>query len=130
MDSTCLRWEDNIQYWEVHRVIDAEPLVDEFRPMYGLLPALGIAKGRSFSPDARMKEILESAARAGREQLLVSAFASSRPDIRAWPDHRWDWVGLVSDNADFETPAGLDLEARERWFAQAIVASPAPDRRS
>jgi len=129
-DFTCLRWEDNLQFWEVlHQVIDAEPVVDEFRPMYGLLSALGIEKGKPFSPDSNTAEILERAARVGRDQLLVSAFASSRPDIHAWPDRRWEWCGLVPDNADFETPAGLDLEARDRWFAQAIVASPAMFRR-
>jgi hypothetical protein len=121
---------DNLQFWEVlHRIIDAEPIVDEFRPMYGLLSALGIEKGKPFSPDATTTEILERAARIGRDQLLVSAFASYRPDIRTWPDRRWEWCGLIDDNADFETPAGLDLEARDRWFAQAIVASPAMFRR-
>jgi hypothetical protein len=130
VDWTCLRWEDNLRFWEVlHRIIDAEPIVDEFRPMYGLLSALGIEKGKPFSPDAQTTEMLERTARVGRNQLLVSAFAGSRPDVRAWPDRRWEWVGLVPDNADFETPSGLDLEARDRWFAQAIVASPAMFRR-
>ena len=76
-----------------------------------------------------MTAILERAAKTGRDQLLVSAFAGTRDDIRAWPDRRWEWAGLVADNADFETSAGLDLEARDRWFAQAIVASPAMFRR-
>jgi hypothetical protein len=46
-----------------------------------------------------------------------------------WPDRAWEWVGLVPDNADFETPGGLDVEARDRWFGQAIVTSPAMFRR-
>jgi hypothetical protein len=71
----------------------------------------------------------ERAAQIGRDQLLVSAFAGIREDIRTWSDRRWEWAGLVAENADFETPAGLDLEARDRWFAQAIVASPAMFRR-
>jgi hypothetical protein len=129
-DSTCLRWEDNIHFWEVlHRVLDAEPLVSEFLPMYGLLSALGLERGTPFAPDERRTDTLERAAKAGRDQLLVSAFAGTRPDILAWPDRRWEWAGLVDDNADFETAAGLDLEARDRWFAQAIVASPAMFRR-
>ncbi len=129
-DNSCLRWEDNLQYWEVlHRIVDAEPIVDEFRPMYGLLASLGIEKGKAFAPDARMKDILERAARAGRDQLLVSAFASTRPDRIAWPDRKWEWASLVPQSADFETPVALDLEARERWFAQAIIASPAMFRR-
>ncbi|HKQ76768.1 MAG TPA: DUF1254 domain-containing protein [Blastocatellia bacterium] len=130
MDCTSLRWEDNLTFWEKLRaVIDSEPVVDEFRPMYGLLAALGIEKGKPFAPDARMKVILELAVKAGRDQMLVSSFASHRPDRMVWKDRKWEWVGLISDNGDFETPAGLDMEARDRWFAQAIVASPAMFRR-
>lgn len=126
MDSTCLRWEDNLEYWRVlHRILDAEPVIEEYRPMYGLMTALGLGRGQVFNPDARMAAILERAARMGRDQMLMAAFASTRPDRIAWPDRQWEWVGLVPDNADFETPAGLDLDARDRWFIQAIVASPA-----
>jgi hypothetical protein len=131
MDSTSLRWEDNIQFWEVlHRILQEEPLIGKFEPMYGLLATLGIEKGKPFAPDERMKAILTKAAKAGRDQMLVSAFDSNRPDRLAWPDRKWEWVGLVPGGAQFETPAGIDLEARDRWFAQAIVTSPAMFRRS
>jgi uncharacterized protein (TIGR03066 family) len=130
MDATCLRWEDNFKFWEkLHEVIDAEPIVGKFLPMYGLLSALGIEKGKPFNPDARMKGILEKAAKAGRDQLLVSAFASARPDRFAWKDRKWEWIGLVPESVQFETKSGIDLEARDRWFAQAIVTSPAMFRR-
>lgn len=130
-DFSCLKWEDNLQFWsKLHEIINSEPLVEKFLPMYGLLSALGIEKGKPFAPDSRMKAILERAAKAGRDQLLVSAFASDRPDRLAWPDRKWEWVGLVPGSAQFETKAGLDLEARDRWFAQAIVTSPAMFRRS
>jgi hypothetical protein len=130
MDGTCLRWEDNLKYWEkLHEIIDAEPLVDRFLPMHGQLAALGIEKGKPFAPDARMKGILEKAAKAGRDQMLVSAFASSRPDRLAWKDRKWEWAGLVPESAQFETKGGVDLEARDRWFAQAILTSPAMFRR-
>jgi hypothetical protein len=131
MDGTCLRWEDNLQFWEkLHDVVEVEPVVPEFRAMSGLLISLGIEKGKPFAPDARMKDILERAAKAGRDQLLVSAFDSDRPNRAAWDDRKWEWVSFVSDNGNFRTPSGLDLEARDRWFAQAIVASPAMFRRS
>src|SRR5262245_19221218 len=131
MDATCLRWEDNIKYWEkLHEVIEAEPLVEHFLPMYGVLAALGIEKGKPFAPDDRMKGILEKAAKAGRDQMLVSAFASARPDRFAWKDRKWEWAGLVPESVQFETKSGMDLEARDRWFAQAIVTSPAMFRRT
>ncbi|MFC8525864.1 DUF1214 domain-containing protein [Nocardia sp. NPDC057227] len=130
MDSTCLRWEGNLEYWRVlHRVLDGEPAVPAFAPMYGLLADLGIGRGGTFDPDERTTALLTEAARRGRDQLLVSAFAGTRPDRVAWPDRSWEWVGLVADNGNFTTPAGLDLEARDRWFAQAIIASPAMFRR-
>jgi len=124
MDSTSLKWEDNIQFWEVlNRIIDEEPLVEKFTPMYGLLATLGIEKGKPFAPDDRAKAILEKAAKVGRDQLIVSAFDGDRPDRFAWPDRKWEWVGLVPNEAQFETPMGVDLEARDRWFAQAIVVA-------
>ncbi len=130
MDSTCLKWEDNLQFWErLHGVVDAEPVVEKFLPMYGLLASLGIEKGKPFAPDAKRKELLARAAKTGRDQLLVSAFASNRPDRIAWPDRKWEWAGLVPGSAQFETQSGLDLEARDRWFAQAIVTSPAMFKR-
>jgi hypothetical protein len=125
IDATLLRWEDNLTYWQkLHAVIDTEPVMDEFRPMYGLLAAIGIEKGRPFAPDARLKGILETAARAGRDQMLVSAFGSARPDRVVWKDRKWEWAALASEGSDFETPTALDLEARDRWFAQAIAMSP------
>lgn len=131
MDSSPLRWEDKLEFWMVlHKVLDAEPQLPEYLPMYSLLAGLGIAKGRPFRPDARMQDILARAARMGRDQLLVSAFDSARKDRSHWPDRRWEWAGLVPDSAQFETAAGIDLEARDRWFAQAIVTSPAMFRRS
>jgi hypothetical protein len=71
-----------------------------------------------------MKAILERAAKTGRGRMLVSAYASSRPDRIIWADRKWEWAALVSDNGDFELPTGIDVQARDRWFAQATGASP------
>jgi hypothetical protein len=131
IDVTCLRWEDNIQFWQrLHEVVNAEPIVEKFLPMYGVLSSIGIEKGKRFAPDARMTAILERAAKDGRDQMLVSAFDSARADRFAWKDRRWEWVGLTPGSAQFETPNGIDLEARDRWFVQAIVTSPAMFRRT
>lgn len=131
MDLTLLRWENNLEFWnQLHKIVEAEPVLEEFRPMYGLLAALGIEKGKSFAPDDRMKSMLEQAAKEGKRQMLVSAFANWRPDRMVWKDRKWEWVGLVSKNGNFMTDSGLDLEARDRWFSQAIVASPAMFKRT
>jgi len=131
LDASCLRWEDNIQFWQVlAKIVSEEPVSSRFPAMYGTLAAIGIEKGKPFQPDDRMKDILEHAAKTGRDQMLVSAFASTRADRFAWPDRKWEWVGLVPGATQFETPMGFDMEARDRWFAQAIVTSPAMFRRT
>jgi uncharacterized membrane protein YidH (DUF202 family) len=126
LDATPARWEDNLEYWgRLHEVIDREPLLEELRPMYGLLAVLGIERNRPFVPTSRQRRILEAAARAGIDELRVEGFDSQRMDRLVWNDRQWEWVGLVPGDPNFETDGFLDLEARDRWFFQTTVASPA-----
>lgn len=131
VDCSCLRWEDNLEFWRVlHTVIDSEPPIDEMRPMLGMLAELGIEAGKPFDPTPAIAQLLTDAARQGRDEMLVSAFASDRPDRITWPDRKWEWAGLRPENGTFERAGSLDVEAKDRWFAQAIVTSPAMFRRA
>jgi hypothetical protein len=131
MDVSCLRWEVNMQFWEeLKKIVDEEPVSTHTPAMAGMLASIGIAKDRPFNLSPRMSGILLRAAMTARDQMLVSAFASKRPDRLMWKGRRWQWVGLTPGSAQFETPAGIDLEARDRWFVQAIVTSPAMFRRT
>lgn len=125
VDVTLLRWEGNLQFWEkLHKVLQEEPPLEEFRPMTGMLAMLGIEKDKAFNPDARMKAVLKRAAQAGRAQMLVSAFDSDRADRFVWSDRKWEYATLRWENGNFELPTGIDLEARDRWFAHAVGMSP------
>jgi hypothetical protein len=129
-DTTPLAWENNMQYWrELSEVIDSEPANPRFHAMYGELAALGIEKGKSFAPDARMTSILEKAASAGNAQMRVESFGDRRPDRIVWPDRKWEWAALRFEDGDFNTPNYADLYARDKWFYQAIGASPAMSKR-
>ena len=129
-DTTPVQWETSLKYWEVlHEVIDSEPALDDYRTYYGELAALGIAKGRPFAPDLRMRRILVAAARAGNAQMRVQAFADRRPDRIVWPDRKWEWAALRPENGNFLASSYVDLDARETWFYQATGASPAMFRR-
>lgn len=123
-------WEDNLEYWRaLHDVVNTEPHFEGYRSAYGDLAALGIAKGEPFEPDERMVGILEEAARRGGAQLRVESFADRRPDRQVWPDRSWEWAALRFENGDFDRPDSVDTEARDKWFYQAIGASPAMFRR-
>jgi len=129
-DTTPVAWEDSFEFWEVlHRTIDAEPVYAGYHNYYGELAALGIEKGKPFEPAARTKHILEEAARIGNAQMRVQAFCDRRPDRIVWPDRKWQWVSLRYEDGDFNTQGYTDLVAREKWFFQAIGASPAMFRR-
>jgi hypothetical protein len=130
-DTTPRAWETNLEYWRaLHEVIDSESHLDAYAAQYGELAALGIAKGQPFAPDGRMAGILEQAARIGNGQLRVQSFADRRPDRVVWPDRHWEWAALRFENGDFYAADYLDVDAREKWFFQAIAASPAMFRRS
>jgi hypothetical protein len=47
-----------------------------------------------------------------------------------WPDRQWEWATLRYENGDCYASGYLDLSAHEKWFFQAIGASPAMFRRS
>ncbi|MGA9876621.1 MAG: DUF1254 domain-containing protein [Solirubrobacteraceae bacterium] len=129
-DTTPLAWETNIEFWrKLHEVIDTEPHLDSFGPLYGELAALGIAKGTPFAPNAQTIKVLEEAARIANGQMRVQAFADRRADRVVWAGTQWEWAALRFENGDFEGDGYLDTDAREKWFFQAIGASPAMFRR-
>ena len=129
-DTTPLRWKSNLEFWQVlHETIDIEPVFAGYHTHYGELAALGIQKGTPFEPDDRTKSLLEAAAHVGNGQMRVQAFADRSPDRMAWNNRQWEWVALRYEDGDFNTATHVDLTAREKWFYQAIGASPAMFRR-
>ena len=129
-DTTPAAWENNIQFWEVlARTVGEEPSYIGYHDYYGELAALGIVKGKPFTPDVRMKAILEEAARVGNAQMRVQSFGDRRADRLVWKDRRWQWASLRFEDGDFNTDSYLDTEAREKWFYQAVGASPAMFKR-
>jgi hypothetical protein len=129
-DGTPIKYEDKFEYWEVLKeTLDAEPPYEGYHMYYGELASLGIEKGKPFEPDGRMKRILEQAAREGIAQMRAQSFADRRPERLVWPDRKWEWASLRFEDGDFNTTYFMDTTAREKWFYQAIGASPAMFRR-
>ncbi|WP_425317841.1 DUF1254 domain-containing protein [Pseudomonas nitroreducens] len=131
LDFSSLQVDGRLDYWKrLHELIDSEPALADYRLYYGELAALGIAKGKPFAPDARMRGILEQAAHMGDAQLRVQSLADRRPDRVVWPGRQWEWASLRPENGTFDTPDYVDLDAREKWFYQAVLQSPAMFRRT
>jgi hypothetical protein len=130
-DATPIAWEKTLKFWDVlHQIIDTEPAFAPYRIYYGELAALGIVKGRPFTPNDRMKGILERAAQMANDQMRVASLAGRRAERVAWPDRRsWEWITLVPENGTFDAPTYVDVDARAIWFWQATFESPAMFRR-
>ncbi|MEV4154388.1 DUF1254 domain-containing protein [Nocardia salmonicida] len=126
LDFSPVRWETGLDYWRVlHEILDSEPPNPDYRYHYGELAQLGIARNLPFEPDERMSAILTEAARAGHAQLCVQSFADRRPDRHVWAGTHWEWAVLRPENGTFDTENYTDLYAREKWFYQAQIESPA-----
>lgn len=129
-DTTPIDFETTFRFWEVlAETVDAEPPFSGYHNEYGELAALGIEKGKPFKPDARMRQILEQAAQIANAQMRVQSFDDRRPDRIVWPGRQWQWASLRFEDGDFNTADHLDVDARAKWFFQAIGASPAMFRR-
>ena len=129
-DTTPVDIESTFAFWELlHETVDQEPPYVGYHNEYGLLASLGIEKGQPFAPDARLRGILEQAAREANAQMRVQSFGDRRPDRLVWPGRQWEWASLRFEDGDFNTADRLDADARTKWFYQAIGASPAMFRR-
>ena len=128
-DCTVVPTETNLAFWMLlHRTVDLEPRHEAYGSYYEELAALGIAQGKPFRPDARMKSLLERAAQVANAQMRVQAFADRRADRVVWSDRRWEWVSGRPDLAGGGAlPMGLD--AREKWFFQTVAEPPVTVRR-
>ncbi|MFS2122702.1 DUF1254 domain-containing protein [Pseudomonas sp. Pseusp97] len=130
LDSLLLQSELTLGFWQLlHELVEAEPASPDQLGYYGDLAALGIAKGRPFEPDERMRGILLRAARMANAQLRVESFADDSPDRLVWPGRQWEWAVLRPEQGSFVKAGHLDQVARDKWFFQALGDSPAMFRR-
>jgi hypothetical protein len=88
--------------------VQAEPATGYDVELAGQLAAIGIAKGKPFKPDARMKKILTDAAAVGNAagRALNWRFAMGHPDWAYYPGSGWGSM-LWEGGAFFETPPPL-----------------------
>ena len=114
-------------YEEVAEVIEREP-VDLIDPeLRGLATSIGLQKGRAFSPDERMRAILDEAAAVGNATASALAFRTRDPEAYLYPG-RWWKAGFIGGDYRWlidEGAGGRNLDSRSTFFYQATVNTPA-----
>lgn len=128
---------DGTAFDRLKELVDAEGPQLADPDWMGMLAGLGIVKGEPFEPDARVRGILDRAARTAYRMSRVIAFDEvvSGRSFRMYPDRRW--LNPMAD-ATAENPSGrldlswrrtdrggaLDVDCRPWFFSNYYSVSP------
>lgn len=116
---------EGFEFFEsLSRYVNANPPRPQDMAMLGMLETLGIAHGREFNPDKRMREILTAAARKGRAMAEVVAWHPRVPDKDLHPYDGSPWKKIfISEDPTFHSPDYLLIDQRTRYGFEAIGTS-------
>ena len=108
----------------INHMIQEEP-ADVMTPdMLGLFASIGIEKGKSFSPDTRMKKILVDAAAVGDATSRTLTFKSRMKEAQIYPNSGWI-TAFIGGSYEFEENGVRLLDAQSLFFFYATGITPA-----
>ena len=113
---------EGFAYFEsLARYINENPPRPQDMAMLGMLETLGIAHGRPFEPDERMRSILTEAAEVGRAMAKTLAWQSRVPKdtLYAYPGKR-NWKYIFFGDPTFHTPEYMAIDQRAKYAFEAI----------
>ena len=113
---------EGFAYFEsLARYINENPPRPQDMAMLGMLETLGIAHGRPFKPDERMRSILTEAAEVGRAMAKTLAWQPRVPKdtLYAYPGKR-NWKYIFFGDPTFHTPEYMAIDQRSKYAFEAI----------
>ena len=115
---------DNLRFFELLAMLVEEEPLDSFTPFERFqMQAIGIEKGKPFSPDDKAKALLSEAARLGGAIARANTYASSSPGVFYYPDRKWQHVpdGMTYT---FTRDGAPQIDARNNVYYMAAGNSP------
>ena len=111
-DADLLTNEGFAYFESLARYIDENPPRPQDMAMLGMLETLGIAHGKAFEPDERMRKILTEAAEVGRAMAKTLAWKPRIPEdtLYAYPGKR-KWKHIFFGDPTFHTPDYIDRKS-------------------
>ena len=88
------------------------------------LAAIGIEKGKPFTPDAARKALLDDAARFASAIARTNSFDSDDPARLVYPDRAWEWA-FIGGSANWDSQGYVNTDRRSSFAYIAIGMSPA-----
>ena len=120
-DANLLTNEGFAYFEALARYINENPPREQDMAMLGMLESIGIAHGRMFEPDERMKAILTEAAIVGRAMAEVLAYNPRVPRdvLYAYPGKR-QWKKIFFADPTFHEPEYMAIDLRSKYAFEAI----------
>lgn len=114
-------------YDEIDAVVQREPIGVIDLETRGLIASIGIEKGKPFTPDDRLRQILTEAAAVGNATARAICFRNRDPQVLVYDDRRWTTAFLGGDYRWLRDDGngGRHLDARTLFFYLATVNTPA-----
>lgn len=114
--------------WEMlNRVVQEEPTDSVDATTLGFWASIGIAKGKPFAPDERMKKLLKEAAVVGDATARAIMYHWRTPDGYFYEKSAWR-LGFIG-GYKFETNGARNLDGYSGFFFYATGVTPAMDSR-
>ena len=114
-------------YEELWHVLQKEPISFIDPELRGLAASVGIQKGKSFEPDARMKKILKEAVAVGNATARAIWLRPRLEGAYLYEDSGW-YTGFVGGDYQWlkdNGEGGRNQDARSLFFYSATVNTPA-----
>ena len=111
-------------YSEVDEIVQVEPNAAQASELLGLLAAIGIEKGKTFEPDARMTSILTDAAAVGNATARAITFATRDKSAYYYPGSQWK-TAFIGGSHEFIRDNVRLLDARTLFHYYATGITPA-----
>ena len=112
---TVPRFDESF-YANLARMLNEEPVQPRDSAIMGMLPSIGIEKGRDFKPDEATLAALKSGAEEAHAWLMNRLVTLGSP---YWPNSKWDIPvppSAVKSEFTWETDGILDVDARGTGF--------------
>ncbi len=114
-------------FGELQTVINREPIEMLDPELRGIFSAIGIQKGKPFSPDTRMKELLTEAAKVGNGTARAIFWETRDETAFLYKNSYWK-RGFVGNSWQYLIDKGMggrNLDARTHFYYFATVNTPA-----
>lgn len=117
----------NLDYFKIlNDIVQAEPIDAVGPEVRGYMAAIGIVKGKPFSPDEKMQKLLIEAATLGNAAGRSITYDPRIDGVKFYPETKSQWVtAYANKNTSFEADGIMGLDARVLFYYNAGGVTPA-----